>query len=319
MATSRGDASRMTDSSVSTAAPPSPAAPPAWKVWLLAARPKTLPAAVAPILTGTGVAVHEGGFHPVAAVMALLTALLLQVAANFANDAFDFARGADTAERMGPTRVTAAGLLSQREVLMATGITLTLAVATGLYLVYRGGWPLLALGLAAMICAVAYTGGPFPLGYLGLGEVFVFIFFGPVAVTGSAWVQTLELTPLSLAASVPIGALAVGILIINNLRDLPTDATTGKRTVAVRIGPERTRAEYGIMLAIAAASPVAFWLAGWLDWWWILTALSWPLLWSLWRQVHRNHGRALNATLAATGRTLLAYSVLLAVALALSR
>jgi 1,4-dihydroxy-2-naphthoate octaprenyltransferase len=308
----------MTDTSIPTTAPPSPTGLPAWKLWVLAARPKTLPAAVAPVAAGTGVAIHEGGFHALSAVMALLTALLLQIAANFANDALDFRRGTDTAERMGPTRVTAAGLLSHDAVMRATGVALALSVLTGLYLVFRGGWPLLVLGLAAMVCAVAYTGGPFPLGYLGLGEVFVFLFFGPVAVTGTAWVQTLDLTPLSLAAAVPVGALAVGILIVNNLRDLPTDATAGKRTLAVRIGPAWTRVEYGAMLVIAAASPVVFWLAGWLDWWWILTVASWPLLWSLWRQVRLNAGRALNATLAATGRTLLVYSLLLAMALVLS-
>ncbi len=307
----------MSETSIPTAQP-SPALP-QWKLWVLAARPKTLPAAVAPILVGTGVAIHEGGFHALSAAMALLTALFLQIAANLANDAFDFTRGADTAERMGPTRVTSAGLLSHRAVLVATGVALALAIATGLVLVWRGGWPLLLLGIAAVICAVAYTGGPFPLGYLGLGEVFVFLFFGLAAVTGTAWVQTLDLTPLSLAAAVPPGALAVGILIVNNLRDLPTDAVAGKRTVAVRIGGERTRLEYGAMLLIAAASPIGFWLAGWLDWWWILTVASWPLLWSLWRQIHANRGRALNATLAATGRTLLAHSALLAISLILSR
>lgn len=306
----------MTDTPVA-ASTPSPTLP-QWKLWVLAARPKTLPAAIAPILVGTGVAIHEDGFHALSAAMALLTALFLQIAANFANDALDFTRGADTAERMGPTRVTSAGLLSHRAVLIATGVALALAIATGLVLVYRGGWPLLLLGIAAVICTVAYTGGPFPISYLGLGEVFVFLFFGLAAVTGTAWVQTLDLTPLALAAAVPPGALAVGILIVNNLRDLPTDAVAGKRTVAVRIGAERTRLEYGAMLVIAAASPIIYWISGWLDWWWILTVASWPLLWSLWRQIHVNQGRALNATLAATGRTLLIHSALLAAALILS-
>ncbi|HEV2127650.1 MAG TPA: 1,4-dihydroxy-2-naphthoate polyprenyltransferase [Thermomicrobiales bacterium] len=291
---------------------------PAWKLWLLAARPKTLPAAVAPVVVGSAIAIHEGRFHALAALMALLTALLLQIAANFANDALDFKRGADPVERMGPTRVTSAGLLSHRAVLVATGIALALAALTGLYLVARGGWPLLLLGIAAIVCAVAYTGGPFPLGYLGLGEVFVFLFFGLAAVTGTAYAQTLELTPLSLAASVPVGALAVAILVVNNLRDLPTDAATGKRTVAVRIGPERTRAEYRVMLVIALASPVAFWLAGWLTWWWLLTLGSWPLAWWLWHEIERQRSRALNLTLAATARMQLVYSVLLAAALVLS-
>jgi 1,4-dihydroxy-2-naphthoate polyprenyltransferase len=298
-------------------APQGPAAPsrPTWKRWLLAARPKTLPAAIAPVVVGTAVAAHEGGFHALVAVVALITALLLQIAANLANDALDFARGTDTAERMGPTRVTSAGLLSQRSVLIATGITLTLASLSGLLLVARAGWPLLLLGLAAIFSAVAYTGGPYPLGYLGLGDVFVFAFFGPVAVAGTAYVQTLALTPLALAASVPIGALAVAILVVNNLRDLPTDAAAGKRTVAVRIGPERTRVEYRAMLLVALASPAVFWLAGWLDWWWLMTVGSWPLAWWLWQDIARKRGRSLNLTLAATARLQLVFSVLMAVAL----
>lgn len=289
-----------------------------WKLWLLAARPKTLPAAVAPVVVGTAIAVHEGGFHALAAIMALITALLLQIAANLANDALDFSRGADTGERVGPLRVTSAGLLSRTAVMRATMITLALAMASGLWLVVRGGWPVLVLGIAAMICAVAYTGGPFPLGYLGLGEVFVFIFFGPVAVAGTAYVQVLELTPLALAASLPIGALAIAILVVNNLRDLPTDARSGKRTIAVRIGPHRTRIEYGAMLMIAVASPLTFWLAGWLDWWWILTIGSWPQAWQLWQEIHHHQGRSLNTTLAATARMQLVYSVLLAAAIVLS-
>ncbi|HYH12926.1 MAG TPA: 1,4-dihydroxy-2-naphthoate polyprenyltransferase [Thermomicrobiales bacterium] len=292
--------------------------PPAWKLWLLAARPKTLPAAVAPVVVGTSIAIHEDGFHALAAALALITALLLQVAANFANDALDFSHGADTGERVGPTRVTSAGLLSHRAVMRATAITLALAMVSGLWLVVRGGWPMLALGVAAIVCAVAYTGGPYPLGYLGLGEVFVFIFFGPVAVAGTAYVQTLELTPMALATSVPIGALAVAILVVNNLRDLPTDARSGKRTIAVRIGPHRTRIEYGAMLVVAVASPLVFWAAGWLDWWWILTTGSWPLAGQLWQQIHRHQGRSLNGTLAATARTQLVYSVLLALAMVLS-
>lgn len=289
-----------------------------WRLWVLAARPKTLPAAVAPVVVGTAVALHEGGFHALSAAMALLTALLLQIAANFANDALDFKRGADTEARLGPTRVTAAGLLTPQAVLTATGIALALAIGTGLVLVARGGWPLLVIGLAAIICAVAYTGGPFPLGYLGLGELFVFLFFGPVAVTGTAWIQTLELTPLSVAASVPVGALATAILVVNNLRDLPTDRASRKRTIAVRIGTGWTRIEYGALLMVALASPMVFWHFGWLGWWWILTIGSWPLAWRLWKQIRRNEGRSLNRTLGATAQMQLVYSLLLAAALIVS-
>lgn len=289
-----------------------------WRVWALAARPKTLPAAIAPVVVGSAVAIHAGEFYAVVAILALLTALLLQIAANFANDAFDFRRGADPDERLGPTRVTAAGLLTPEAVLRATRITLALAVVSGTVLVARGGAIMLLLGLAAIVCAVAYTGGPFPLGYLGLGEVFVFAFFGPVAVTGTAWLHTLELTPLAVTASVPVGALATAILVVNNLRDLPTDRSSGKYTVAVRIGAGWTRIEYGALLLVALVSPIGFWLIGWLDWWWILTVASWPLAWRLWGQIRRSQGRELNRTLGATARMQLIYSVLLAAALVLS-
>ena len=272
-----------------------------WRHWVLASRPKTLPAAIAPVLAGTAVAIHEDGFHGQTAGLALVTALLLQIAANFANDALDFRRGADTRDRSGPTRVTASGLIDADDVLRATALTLALATLTGLYLVIRGGWPLAVLGIAALVCAVAYTGGPFPLGYLGLGEVFVFLFFGPVAVAGTAYVQTLDVTWLAIATSVPLGALATGILVVNNLRDLRTDALANKRTIAVRIGDRSTRLEYGFLLLVALVAPPMFWFAGWLNWWWLLTLAWWPIANRFWMQITTRTGPALNRTLAVRG------------------
>lgn len=292
--------------------------PSAWYLWFLAARPKTLPASVAPILLGTGVAIHEGGFHAPTAIMALLTALLLQIAANFANDAFDFKRGADTHERTGPTRIVASGYVSANAVLWATALTLALAVLSGLALVWRGGWPFLLLGIFAVICAVAYTGGPWPLAYLGLGEVFVFLFFGPIAVTGTAYLQTLDLTVLSLAAAVPSGLMAVCILIVNNVRDLEQDRRANKHTVAVRIGDRASRREYVLIQQLTLVLPFLFWSFGWLNAWSLLTILSWPFFWQLWRQIGERQGAALNPTLGATGRTSLIFNTLLAVALALA-
>lgn len=288
------------------------------EIWYLAARPKTLPAAVAPIVVGTAVAVREDGFVWWVALLALITALLLQIAANFANDAIDAKKGSDTADRTGPTRITAAGYVTYNQVMNATWITLALAMATGIPLLIRGGWPFVALGIASLVCAVAYTGGPFPISYLGLGEIFVFLFFGLIAVTGTAYLQTGELTALSLAAAIPPGAMIVGILIINNYRDLEQDARVGKRTVAVRIGPERTRTEYYVMLAITEISPFVFWAIGWLNAWALLTVLSWPMMWQLVQEVRTLHGPALNRTLGYTGKTALVHSILLGLALVLS-
>lgn len=288
------------------------------QVWILAARPKTLPAALAPVIAGTAVAFYEDGEHWPTAILTMITALLLQIAANFANDALDFRKGADTVERLGPTRVTSSGLVSPEGVIRATVIALLLAVATGLPLVFRGGWPILALGIAALICAVAYTGGPYPLAYLGLGEVFVFLFFGLAAVAGTAYIQTGDVTALSLAMSVPIGALAIGILVINNLRDIDTDRAAHKRTLAVRLGVKNTQREYALMLIIAGVAPVVFWLVGWLDWPVVLTIGWWPFGVGLWNQVTSSTGRALNPVLGNTGRALLVYSLLLSAALVLS-
>jgi len=284
----------------------------------MATRPKTLPAAIAPVIAGTAVAVHEGGEHWPTAILATVTALLLQIAANFANDAFDFRRGADSADRLGPTRITVSGFVTVDAVMRATALVLGLAVLTGLPLVLRGGWPILVLGLAAIVCAVAYTGGPAPLAYLGLGEVFVFLFFGLAAVAGTAYVQTGELTALAVATSIPVGALAVAILVVNNLRDIHTDRRAGKRTVAVRLGERGTLWEFAGLLIVAGAAPVVFWFVGWLNWACVLTILWWPFGAGFWNQVSTRTGRELNPTLGNTGRALLYYSLALAAALVIS-
>lgn len=288
------------------------------QIWFLAARPRTLPAAVAPIVVGTAVAVREASFVWWVALLALITALLLQIAANFANDAIDARKGSDTADRTGPTRITAAGYVSYSQVMNATWITLVMAMCTGIPLLIRGGWPFVFLGIASLICAVAYTGGPFPISYLGLGEVFVFLFFGLIAVTGTSYLHTGELTALSLAASVPPGAMIVGILIINNYRDREQDARVNKRTVAVRIGPKNTRVEYYVMLALTVISPFVFWALGWLNAWALLTVLSWPMFRTLVHQVQTLQGPPLNKTLGLTGKTALVHSLLLGLALVLS-
>lgn len=288
------------------------------RAWLLAARPKTLPAAISPVIVGCAVAWVEGELRVIPALAAFAVALVLQSAANFANDVADFKRGADTEERLGPPRVTQSGLLTEQQVTVATGLALAAAMIPGLYLVWLGG-PFLALvGLLAMLAAVAYTAGPKPFGYLGLGEVFVFLFFGPVAVAGTAYVMTHEVTPLALAASVPMGCLISAILVVNNLRDIDTDRAAGKRTLAVRIGREATRWEYLVLLVIAYLIPVAMAVAGMRNWWVLLALVTIPLGLMLVSQVRTLQGRSLNAVLAGTARLCLWFAVAFAAGLVLS-
>lgn len=226
------------------------------RVWLMAARPKTLPAAAAPVLIGAALAAHRGVFRPLPAAAALVGALLIQVATNLANDYYDFVRGSDTDERVGPTRVTQAGLLAPGTVRGGMLATLGAALVVGVYLVAVGGWPIAVVGVASLVCAVAYTGGPFPLAYHGLGDVFVFVFFGLVAVGGTFWVQALRLPAEALWAGAGVGALSTAILVVNNLRDIETDAAAGKRTLAVRLGRRGTRIEYGVLVTFGLAVPV---------------------------------------------------------------
>jgi 1,4-dihydroxy-2-naphthoate octaprenyltransferase len=290
-----------------------------WRIWLHATRPRTLPVGVASVLTGVALAIHLHGFHFLSAALAVITAVLLQVAANFANDALDFRRGADTAERVGPVRLAASGQASANAVLVATGIVLGLATLCGLYLVMRGGWVILALGLASLVCAVAYTGGPFPIAYKGLGEVFVFLFFGPTAVAGTAYVQMREWEWRMLAISIPVGLIASATLVVNNLRDIETDRRAGKNTIAVRIGAENTILQYRLLWLIGVLAPVVFWLAGWLNWWWLVTLVAVPGVIVLWRAIAEKRGRELNAVLGATARQQLVYCLGLSLALILSR
>ncbi len=301
----------------SVAPPPKPA-PVGWRLWLVAIRPRILPASVSPILVGTGVAIHEGGFRWAAALAAMLTAMLLQIVSNLANDVFDFHKGADQT-RLGPIRMTQSGMISARRMLIATWVAAGLAVLTGLYLVWIGGWPILVLGLVALLAAFAYTAGPFPLGYHGLGEVFVIIFFGFAAVTGSAYVQTGDITGLALVAAIPMGCLIAAIIVVNNLRDINTDRAAHKRTVAVRIGVTWTRVEYALFLIVALATPISLALTGnlsrWLFW---LPLLTVPMAVRLVRGVATLEGRPLNKVLGGTAQLTLYFGLLFTAALALS-
>ena len=282
---------------------------------ILATRPKTLPAAIAPIVVGSAVAAAAGALHPVVLVATLLTALLIQITANLANDLFDFRRGVDTAGRLGPVRVTQSGLLSEREMALATAAAFGLATLIGLAVALATGWQLIVVGALCLAGALAYSAGPYPLGSLGLGAPAVFVFFGPVAVAGTAFAQTGRLIPAALGAAVPIGLLATAILVVNDLRDRDTDRAAGKRTLAARLGPVAARTEYLVLLVVAYATPVALWLAGWSGGWFWLPWLSLPLAIRVARRVLGADGRALNQALAWTASLLLAFAVLLAASL----
>jgi 1,4-dihydroxy-2-naphthoate octaprenyltransferase len=277
--------------------------------WLLAVRPKTLPAAISPVLVGCAVAWVEGGFDLVAALAAFAVALLLQIGANLANDVADFRSGADTQDRLGPLRVTQGGLIPPRQMVMATAAVLIAAAVPGLYLVWRGGLVLAVLGLLAIAAAVTYTAGPKPFGYLGLGELFVFIFFGPVAVAGTAFVMTHHITRLALLASIPMGCLVTAILVVNNLRDIETDRMAGKRTLAVRIGTEATRWEYTALIAVAYAMPVLIWASVLFQPGPLLAWTTAPLAILLVRRVWHGSGRALNPVLGGTARLCLWFAI----------
>ncbi len=313
---------------MSAPASPAPTARPSTlSIWVHAARPNTLPAAAAGVVVGLGAALRAGAsFRLDTALGCLAVALLLQIVANFANDLSDFRRGADTDARQGPMRVTAAGLVTERQLEIAIAIVIGLAGVVGLYLVAVGGWVLLALGALAIIAALAYTGGPFPYGYKALGEVFVFLFFGLVAVAGTAYLQALSMSWLFLAASVPPGLLITAILVVNNLRDIPTDTVAGKRTLAVVLGKAATQREYAGLLAIAYAVPVVL-AANWLlngvgvaSLLVLLPLLTLPMTRPLLAKV-RGFGepRELNLVLKGTARLSLWHGLLFALGLALVR
>jgi 1,4-dihydroxy-2-naphthoate polyprenyltransferase len=287
--------------------------------WIMAARPRTLPAAVSPVLVGSALAFYEGAFKPGPALAALLGSLFIQIGANFANDYMDFLKGSDTKDRLGPTRVTAAGLLSVREVQAGTALVFGLAVLCGLYLTYAAGWPVVVIGVLSILAALAYTGGPYPLGYNGLGEIFVFIFFGLAAVGGTYYVQALHYNEAAFAASIPIGCLVVAILVVNNLRDIEDDRKAGKRTMAVRYGITWTRREYALLLALAFFSPVLMALSGLLPAWIMLVWLAMPLGYRLIHAVASDSGRSLNRSLAGTGSLELVFSLLFSLGLVMGK
>jgi 1,4-dihydroxy-2-naphthoate octaprenyltransferase len=226
------------------------------KIWIEAARPKTLWASVAPVLIGTAMAYADGQWDPLVAVITLLSAMMIQIGTNFSNDYYDSKKGADTAERIGPIRATGAGLVKPAAMRLAYILAFSLSVISGLYLIWLGGWPILVIGFFSILFGVLYTGGPFPLGYKGLGDVFVLIFFGPIAVGGTYYLQTLDMNLSVILAGLSPGLISTALLSVNNLRDIHTDKKAGKKTLAVRFGPLFVRTEYLISILLACAMPI---------------------------------------------------------------
>ncbi len=292
---------------------------PSLHIWLMAARLRTLPAAVAPVLVGTALADTRGSIDWIAVAAAILGALFIQVGTNLSNDYSDARRGADTEDRLGPVRVTAGGLVPPRQVLVATYLSFAMAVLCGVYLIAVAGPVLLLIGAASILAGILYTGGPRPYGYEGLGEVFVFLFFGVVAVTGSYYVQQQNLPWEAFALAVPVGLLASAILVVNNVRDIDTDRRAGKRTLAVRLGRDRTRRMYAAMVAVAYLTAPIPWLFGPLSPWLLLPFLTLPLAVRLIRTVStHSDGPTLNGALAGTGMLEFLFCVLLAAGVWLS-
>jgi len=297
--------------------PETPGSPPAGNPWFLAIRPRTLPAAVVPVLVGSAVAFSQGVFAPLPALAALVGALFLQIGSNLANDVYDFKKGADTAERVGPTRVTQAGLLSAKEVLTGMWTVFALATLVGVYLAWVGGWPIVAIGLSSIVAAIAYTGGPFPLGYKGLGELFVFLFFGVIAVSGTYYVQAGTLSPTAVLAGIPIGLLCANILVVNNVRDIETDRKAGKQTLAARFGRKFGVGMYLLFLCVSLGIPVGLAASGLYAP--LATLLTAPIGFGLYQRLNKLSGPPLNAVLGATAQYELLYGLVFAACLATGR
>jgi 1,4-dihydroxy-2-naphthoate octaprenyltransferase len=278
--------------------------------WVLAARPKTLAAAIVPVLMGSALATHEPpGIRWTVLVFALLGAVLIQVATNFINDALDFRKGADTGERLGPLRVTQAGLLAPEAVMRGAWMSLLGAALCGIPLLYRGGWPILVVGLVSMAMAYAYTGGPFPLAYHGLGELFVILFFGFIAVGATFYLHSLQLTQAALLAGFAAGSLATVLIVINNLRDIEGDRRSNKRTLAARVGERFARAEVAFFaLAPFVAVAGIAWIKS--QWWLVVTLLALPLAGLVIACAVRHSGAQLNRCLAMAGALQWAFGLL---------
>lgn len=284
--------------------------------WVMATRPPTLVAAVIPVLVGAGVVIARGDLLLWPTLAAALGAIWIQIGTNFANDVFDFEKGADTTERLGPTRAVQAGLLTAAQMRRGMWVAFALATLCGIYLIYAAGWPVVAIGVASILSGIAYTGGPYPLAYNGLGDVFVLLFFGFVAVCGTVFVNLGTVPPLAWWAAVPVGALATNILVVNNVRDRVGDRAAGKRTLVARFGRTFGLVEYGLMLFAAYAVPGAVMVLFGGDTALLLPFLTLPIALWLTQQLRRREGRDLNPILVGSAQLMVMYGILFAIALA---
>jgi 1,4-dihydroxy-2-naphthoate polyprenyltransferase len=288
-----------------------------FKTWYLAIRPKTLPAAFMPVAVGSALAYQYGYFTAIPALVTLLCAFLLQIGSNLANDLFDHLSGADTKERKGPLRLVAAGLIPPRQMKMALGIVFGCTFLLGLYLVKIGGVPILIIGILCIIASIAYTGGPYPLGYNGWGDVMAFVFFGLIGTMGTYYVLALSLTTEALIVSIPVGALITNILIVNNYRDFDTDRKAGKRTTVVLFGRKFARIQYIFLLFCAYTAPIIIWLLYEWSAWILLPFVSFPLAIRLVAMMNTLEGRELNIALEQSAKHVALFGILFSIGLSL--
>jgi 1,4-dihydroxy-2-naphthoate octaprenyltransferase len=282
--------------------------------WLIAIRIKTLPAAISPVLLGTALAFHDGDSNPFTFLMTLLAAVLIQIGANFANDVYDFEKGSDREDRLGPQRATQSGLISPADMKKAMWKIFALAIGVGFYLAYVGGWPIVIIGLASIAAGIAYTGGPYPLGYHGFGDIFVFLFFGLIAVPGTYYLQTGSVTEFSLWLGAVMGMLATAILVVNNLRDRDADIISGKKTLAVRFGETFSKIQFILLVMLPFLLPFHLWRQ-WNKMSFLLTLFTLPIAVHLIIQLFNNTGADLNKVLAGTARFLFIFTLLLSAGL----
>ena len=287
--------------------------------WGMAIRPRTLFAALVPIIVGTALAFRDSTHSWPAALVALAAAVLIQIGSNLANDLYDFKNGADTPDRLGPTRVMQQGLLTEKQVKRAMIFAFVVAVVLGIFLAWRGGWPIVAIGLASIAAAILYTGGPFPYGYRGLGEFFVILFFGIIGVGGMYYVHTLTITPTAIWCGVPVGLLCANILVVNNIRDLFEDRRSGKMTLVARFGKTFGFWMYDVFLFVSFLIPIFFAATQLMSWLVLLPLAMLPSAFSLRAELRREEGKSLNRTLARTAQFELVFGVLFSIGLILAR